>query len=963
MNAEETAHLQALIQVYQKRLQALEQQAALLGLHSPPQIAVEIEDVKAKIDELQVKLSSIYYESWVSREYHRLPHPRKINHTPNTFSKQEAGMITTNTRERTSFIAAWHDQRDANLEPGAAEIMDLRRTCGYWIIMQQLKLDVSNETVQERTGIDMDTIQLLQLGLAKRSRVSDEQWCLLAALLVDDEFDYEYVEAVVYLALGDTSLIDDQIIEIVKQDLGIESPPAIYSSAYIYWSKTIRLFQEAREAIREQRIQEATRLYEQAVEAALEQRIQEATRLYEQAWEKRRERRFQDYLEAARLYQQAAEAERAQRIQYWLEAIKKEREQRRRTRALEAYFPGRGTDPFIGREQTIKELAAALTQPPNRACLLVGEGGMGKTSLLQAFTARNEPLFPGGVVWIDAARRSIELEHSRFAREHSVQLHDAVQSFLARRDDTAAQLRDYLYWSGHGDQGRQALLILDGLEDDVIERWIDVAPSTYRLLISTRGLNHTPQPDTRVIQLSAFSHAESLAFLYGYRQPLSVQDCEDFYSIAEQLGHLPIALHVAGSLLQHYQDIQPKYLLRIINQVSQAEGIRLLFAQSGLGQTTWDIIKTLLISYSLLETGDTVDKLAFQILGYLDDPGKEDVRKLVTASLLRSLITDTDTITIIKSLERLWEIGIAEKYSSEDGAFRLHRSLSGPISWINKRWEECSTVIEEPNNRHTVMRRSDRLTKSANAQRTIDNRFALESVIVITRQSIVYEALDRKTGSKVIVKEGRSMCDDDDHSLICQHYTRSVSVLKWLSRRDFRAPRYCSLLHADDKPFLITTKLEGYTLATMQLHGLLNIQNVARVFLDFCDQIDRLHQAGMAHNNITLDHVLVQRDGKPALLGWGTAQFIKREDEPHLTAVHKRDTHTIQQQATPRANDIAALGKILQILIPRPSPEVATVIRRAIGHDSDRYTAVAELRRELTGVSVWEELGMSDDKP
>lgn len=927
MDAEVIAHLQALIRVHQARLHRLERQAARLGPDCPPDITLEIEDGRAIIDELQTKLDRIDHESWVSREPDGWPHLRKIDDPQETFSKQDTDMTTTDKPETTSFITAWLNQRDASLEHDAAEIMELRRTCGYWITMRQWKLDLSNETIQERTDIDTDTIRLLQLGLAKRSLASDDQWCLLAALLVDNEYDYEYVEAVVYLALGDASLIDDELIEVVKQDLGVESPLAIYSSGYDYWL-------------------DGSRHYWQAVKEEHERRFQyvlEAFRLYQQAWEEERERQSQ---EAFRRY---------------LQTLEEERVQRHLTRELEAFFSWRDTDRFIGREQTIKELTVALRQSSNRA-LLVGVGGVGKTSLLQAFTARNNQLFPGGVVWVDAARRSIEPEYSMFPREHTLQLHDAVQSFLAGQADTAARLRDHLYRSGHGDQGHQALLILDGLEDDVIERWIDVAPSTYRLVISTRSLNRTPQPGTQVIQLKSFSRAESLAFLSGYYWPFSIQDCDNFYTIAEQLGHLPIALRMVGSLLQRYQDTN--YLLRVIAHVSQAERIRLLFAQSGLGKTTWDIIKTLLVVYSSLEKGDTVDRLALQILTYLDDESNKNADKLVTMSLLRSLITYTDTITINKSLGRLQEIGIIERYPPErDGVFRLHRSLGSLIDWVNRRWEECSTVIEQLHQEDRAMYQANYPYELANTQPIIDNRFILRGVIAITWRSVIHEGLDLETGLKVIVKEGRSTCNNDKHSLICQHYTQSASILKWLSRRGFQAPRYCSLLHVDDKPYLITTRLDGHTLATMQLHGLLKIQTVARIFLDFCDQVDRLHQAGMVHNNLTLDHVLVQQDGRPALLGWGTAQFIKREKEPHLTVASKHDTYIAQEHlAILQVNDIAALGKILQTLIPRPSPEVAAVIRRAIGHSSDHYTTVAELRRELTAVSVWQKLGIEDDK-
>src|SRR6266487_4792495 len=49
---EEIAHCQALIKDYTKRLRVLERQAAKFGIHVPPQIQVEIDELAEKIQKL-----------------------------------------------------------------------------------------------------------------------------------------------------------------------------------------------------------------------------------------------------------------------------------------------------------------------------------------------------------------------------------------------------------------------------------------------------------------------------------------------------------------------------------------------------------------------------------------------------------------------------------------------------------------------------------------------------------------------------------------------------------------------------------------------------------------------------------------------------------------------------------------------------------------------------------------------
>src|SRR5689334_21884825 len=54
---DEQQRLSALLQIYQRRLQLLEKQAAILGVYAPPHVQIEIEDTRAAMAQLAVDLS------------------------------------------------------------------------------------------------------------------------------------------------------------------------------------------------------------------------------------------------------------------------------------------------------------------------------------------------------------------------------------------------------------------------------------------------------------------------------------------------------------------------------------------------------------------------------------------------------------------------------------------------------------------------------------------------------------------------------------------------------------------------------------------------------------------------------------------------------------------------------------------------------------------------------------------
>jgi hypothetical protein len=162
-------------------------------------------------------LRQIYHDQY---EYSpSIPSPRirperdALNDSPtNSFRIRQTERVSL----QTSFIGRWLDQKDAIIEFNATEATQARRSYGQQLLVQQWKLDISNDHITKETGIDTETILLLQLGLAHETSAAPNQWDRLAKLLADNENGYIHVKTIIYLALGDQKSADGEPNRIMK---------------------------------------------------------------------------------------------------------------------------------------------------------------------------------------------------------------------------------------------------------------------------------------------------------------------------------------------------------------------------------------------------------------------------------------------------------------------------------------------------------------------------------------------------------------------------------------------------------------------------------------------------------------------------------------------------------------------------------------------------------------------------
>jgi tetratricopeptide (TPR) repeat protein len=235
---------------------------------------------------------------------------------------------------------------------------------------------------------------------------------------------------------------------------------------------------------------------------------------------------------------------------------------------------------FIGRQEPLRTLARALLphQSTHHQSTLItqavqGMGGVGKTQLAVAFAHRYGRYFHG-VHWINAAQpETIESEIAQCGQKMAA----------AREAPFPQKLPDQLAWTlaawqqgGPFDvaQGKARLIILDNLEDVGAARaWLGrLCGGPLRVLLTARRADWPGDLGMDPLPLDTFTPEESRAFLVKHletrfpharkgspdpeagggdlaiplERDLGEEEREMLDALADRLGHLPLALALAG---------------------------------------------------------------------------------------------------------------------------------------------------------------------------------------------------------------------------------------------------------------------------------------------------------------------------------------------------------------------------------------------------------------------------------
>ena len=196
---------------------------------------------------------------------------------------------------------------------------------------------------------------------------------------------------------------------------------------------------------------------------------------------------------------------------------------------------------FTGRTAAFKALARTLKGEGGTALItaITGLGGIGKTQLAAEFAHRYGRYFQGGVYWLSFADpEAVPAEIAACGRKMALAGLDTLP--LAQQVEKVV---------GEWESPLPRLLIFDNCEQESLFQQYRPKTGGARLLLTSRRGRWSPGFSLTTLPLNTFTPDESVRLLQQFWPPLTDQHAK---AIARALGHLPLALHLAGSYLNFY---------------------------------------------------------------------------------------------------------------------------------------------------------------------------------------------------------------------------------------------------------------------------------------------------------------------------------------------------------------------------------------------------------------------------
>ncbi len=320
---------------------------------------------------------------------------------------------------------------------------------------------------------------------------------------------------------------------------------------------------------------------------------------------------------------------------------------------------------FVGRETDLAWLGEQIGDGPTPA--LVGTGGLGKTQLAVEFAYRVRDRFPDGIFWLT-------MDTPENARSAVVASGGPLGMNLPGWD--ALDFESKIAAVQRAWQSAEArLLIFNNCEDEALLAAWRPHIGGSRVLVTSRRQTWSKGRKVTARQLDVLSRDESIALLRRHCPDLTATD-PNLQAIAEELGGLPLALHLAGYFLDSY-DETPAHYLRQIRHPGLLKHRSL--QQGELSPTEHDpnVERTFLVSYNRLKPDtDSTDKLAVAVLARAAyfAPGEPIPTDLLLLTLQLPEDDPDAEYQAKDALKRLTDLGLIEPVGSD--AVRLHRLLA-----------------------------------------------------------------------------------------------------------------------------------------------------------------------------------------------------------------------------------------------------------------------------------------------
>jgi tetratricopeptide (TPR) repeat protein len=323
-------------------------------------------------------------------------------------------------------------------------------------------------------------------------------------------------------------------------------------------------------------------------------------------------------------------------------------------------MPLRPNPLFVGRDDELRTLARLLREGGTVA-ITTGIGGMGKTQLAAELAHRYGAFFAGGVFWLSCAEpagipgevvacgRLLDLPLDGKAQEVQVQLTRAT-------------------W----EERLPRLLIFDNCEEEAtLRQWLPTSGGA-RVLVTSRRASWSATLKVQPVPLAMLGRGASVALLQGLAPRLTIEEAGQ---VAEALGDLPLALHLAGSYLARYRLPVADYLARLASVPLQHPSLTGRGVEDMPTPREPHVERAFALSLARLDASNSTDDLARQLLARAAcfAPGEPFQRVWLEATVTPEGDDEAQMLARTDAVERLLTLGLLEQTGAE--TLRQHQLL------------------------------------------------------------------------------------------------------------------------------------------------------------------------------------------------------------------------------------------------------------------------------------------------
>ncbi|GMV40762.1 MAG: hypothetical protein AMXMBFR64_24780 [Myxococcales bacterium] len=335
--------------------------------------------------------------------------------------------------------------------------------------------------------------------------------------------------------------------------------------------------------------------------------------------------------------------------------------------------------PWAGRPHEEQAVVDIVTRRRGQgvACI-TGLPGTGKTALARQVAHQVQAEFPGGVLWVNAGRRSVSDDPRVLQRElaHILGFHAVLDAIPPGDLETRDMAFLHHFW-----ETRRRMLILDDVRTmSLIRRFIPLRGNTSAIVITgQRDVAAMFRPD--VIHLTDLPDEDSRRLISAYvGDERLASDESGTRELLKLLVGVPRSLHIAGSILQREIYTTPSdYAHRIETDPKAVEETRETFG----AMDSWDVRQWSQVA-SLEALSRLVSHEAWALFGWLGVFGDTAFPLRWAAGI--GGVSEGEAARAIADLRNVYllEELMRPRDGDSEPSFRLDEHVAGYARWRSR---------------------------------------------------------------------------------------------------------------------------------------------------------------------------------------------------------------------------------------------------------------------------------------